>query len=120
MALRTVTLKFIARNADFRQNEQTLWDTAKQKHKLTLGKNECALFISRSGNQAVFIVRTSEIQGKRNVYSVTESRRWRLSGGTWSDDMLEDYANAVGLHLAGFETFEQKFTKARLAKMLGK
>ena len=82
-----------------------------------LGEGEAFMFISKMGNQVIFIFRDPvnfEANGK--VRNVTDSRRLRLDGGIWSPYMLQNYAEAVGLHLVGIKRFEQVHAEFRKAK----
>ncbi len=82
-----------------------------------LGKGEAFLFISKGGNQVIFVFRDPiDFVEKGKVRSVTDSRRLRLDGGSWSPYMLQNYAEAVGLHLAGIKRFEQVHAEMAAAK----
>jgi len=82
-----------------------------------LGEGEAFLFISKQGNQVIFVFRDPlnfDVSGK--IRNVTDSRRLRLESGTWSPYMLQNYAEAVGLHLVGIKRFEQVHAEMRAAK----
>jgi len=77
-----------------------------------LRKGEAFLFIAKGMNQVVFIFKTFKVEGR----TVVDSRRLRLDGGTWNPMMLQNYANAVGINLAGVKRFEQIHDEMRLAR----
>ena len=116
--LTTVRLRGVVLHADFRKNESTLWDAWFKKHKTKLRANEVVLFVSGSREQLLFVQRVSEIDGARVRGKVLDTRRWRIAGGTWSPDMLQNYANEVGLHFEGIKRFEELYAERRLRKML--
>jgi hypothetical protein len=80
-----------------------------------LRKGEAFLFISKGGNQVLFVFRPVELEVSSRhrkgdgskTREVIDSRRLRLDGGTWHPYMLQNYANEVGIHLVGFRRFEE-------------
>ena len=92
-----------------------------------LKKGEAFLFISKGGNQILFVFNTIELkvdtQHRKGDGSTTrgviDSRRLRLDGGTWHPYMLQDYANEVGIHLVGFRRFEDVH-RSLMAKKRGR
>jgi|SaaInlStandDraft_3_1057020.scaffolds.fasta_scaffold43960_2 hypothetical protein len=73
-----------------------------------LKKGEAFLFISKMGNQVIFIFRSPiQFEGTQRDIEVVDSRRLRLSSSSWNPHMLQNYANEIGLHLVGIKTFEQ-------------
>jgi len=83
-----------------------------------LSVGEAFLFLSKSGNQIIFVFRSPiDFDGPSGkTWGVTDSRRLRLSGGSWSPYMLQNYANEVGLHLVGIKRFEQVHDEMVAAK----
>jgi len=86
-----------------------------------LASGEAFLFFSKTGNQVIFVFRdpTIEFEGDETRH-VTDSRRLRLDGGTWSPYMLQNYANLVGLHLVGIKRFEQVHAEMQERKQMRK
>ena len=73
-----------------------------------LKRGEAFLLVSRMGNQVVFVLRNpAEVEVGKVIRKVLDTRRLRLSGGTWSPYMLQNYAHEAGLHLVGIKRFEQ-------------
>ena len=103
-------LKAIRFDVDFRKSELTnLREFEKSpSYPGALNKGETFLFVSKSGNQLIWILNEDiVISGTNLEYSMLDSRRWRIDGsGTWNSLMLQDYANAVGIELIGFKRFE--------------
>ena len=72
--MKTVRLKGIIPNCDFRKNEATNYDIYKKSRKFQgkLKKNEVYLFISRSGNQLFWLLNVGELEvehaNKRGSY----------------------------------------------------
>jgi len=89
-----------------------------------LNKGEAYLFISKGGNQVLFMFKTVvlevDVQHRRgdgtNTRGVIDSRRLRLDGGTWHPYMLQNYANEVGIDLIGFKRFEQVHSRMMATK----
>ncbi len=120
--MQRVRLKGVQFDTDFRKNELTNYDAyakAKRLKKNPLKANEVLLFISRSGNQLVWVLNVGEIETKnknrRGHFGrrMIDTRRWRIEGGCWNPAMLQNYANEVGLELVGFRRFEAKYADAR-------
>lgn len=93
-----------------------------------LKNGEAFLFISKSGNQIIFIFKSISLEvagqhrrgdGTTNR-TVIDSRKLRLDGGTWHPYMLQNYANAVGIDLIGLKRFEQIHDEMRAAKRVKK
>ena len=116
--LRTVTLRGVCFHANFCKSESTLWDEWRAKHKTKLRANDAVLFVSASRDQCLFVTRIGEVDALRARARVLDSRRWRIVGGTWNPDMLQNYAHEVGLHFAGIKRFEELYAERRLRKML--
>lgn len=82
-----------------------------------LQKGEVFLFLSRMGNQVIFVFQDPVVNfGEGTPRRVLDSRRLRIEGGTWNPYMLQNYANQVGLHLVGIKRFEQIHDELRAAK----
>lgn len=94
----------------FQRSEVTNLDLYRQEphYPGDLKKGEAFLLVSKMGNQVVFIFRDPVFSFGVGFAArrVTDSRRLRLDGGTWSPYMLQNYANEVGLHLVGLKRFE--------------
>lgn len=104
--LRLVAIRF---GVDFRKSELTNY----MIHRRTLpplGSHEAFLFVSRSENQLIWILNFGDAKTARGKDAeIIDSRRWRLTAGTWSPDMLVNYAAEVGIELIGRKSFEQQF-----------
>ena len=109
-------LKAIWMGADFRCSERTNYNIFLQQFPGELRMNEAFLFVSKSGNQLVWLLNQQSIDGKMGTAEVTDSRRWRLTGGTWSPMMVANYAKEVGIELIGIKTFEQRYNESRALK----
>lgn len=108
-------LKAIKFNCDFRSSELSNYQLLlKKKHfDGPPGKNEVYLMVSKSGNQLIWILNLAEVESASGVTrTVIDSRRWRLDGGSWSPQMLENYANAVGISLVGFKRLEDAYLES--------
>jgi len=82
-----------------------------------LDTGEAFLFIAKGGNQVIFIFcEPLTFQDGSKTRRITDSRRLRLDGGSWSPYMLQNYAEAVGLHLVGIKRFEQVHDEMAKAK----
>lgn len=102
--------------ADFRKSIRTLYNEVKKSRKLWMGPledGEAYVFVSTSGNKICFV--TGEREVVTHPGTIYEAKRmlldfrgWRIEGGTFSPNMLEDYANAVGLTL-GKKTFAEQW-----------
>jgi len=75
-----------------------------------LREGEAFLFISKTGDQVIFIFKERTF-ARGGRASVIDSRRLRLSWGTWDPYMLQQYAHAVGLLLIGVKAFSPKFER---------
>jgi hypothetical protein len=115
-------LKGIIR-VSFVRSEKTNLDLYKQSsgYPGDLGSNEAFLFISKKGDQVIFIFQDADVSVKKEDDSrrgtgfrrVLDSRRLRLGDGVWHPYMLQEYAHAVGLHLIGIPTLTQVLRKKR-------
>ncbi len=122
--MQRIRLKAIKFDVDFRKSELTNYDSFRRS-KLwpgELGTNEAFLFVSRGGNQLVWVLNVSSVEAthadKRGYLDrrMIDSRRWRIEGGTsWNPMMLQNYANEVGLELIGFKRFETVYEERRAA-----
>lgn len=97
-------------SADFKRNEAThLQDYEKEHGVVHLGKDDCILFVSRSGHIMRFVFGwTNEIAGlAKHVLSSYSLRCAR--GESWEPLMLGNYANEVGITLVGMKRFEEYY-----------
>ena len=119
--MKRVRLKGVKLDVDFRKSEATNYDAYKKTKKFPgeLGTNEVFLFVSRSGNQLVWVLNVGELDtdypNQRGSYCrrIVDTRRWRIEGGSWNPHLLQDYANDSGLDLVGFKRFEQSWAESR-------
>ena len=117
MTMTRIRLKAIIPSADFRKSEHTIFrDFAKsRKYPGPLKKGEGFLFLSKTGNQLLWFFKepTSITSFKDVERSIVDSRRWRVTGGTWHPFMLADYAVEAGIELVGIKRFEEIFDERR-------
>lgn len=113
-------LKAIIPNTDFRRNEATIiFDYMKSRsYAGDLKAGECYLFLSKTGNQLLwFFNNVVEIDAyAERVFDVVDSRKWRVTGGTWHPFMLANYAAEVGIELIGIKRFEEIMDEQRRRK----
>lgn len=98
---------------DFRRSEATLYEALPVAERKLRGE-EAILFVSGVGNQMAFVwapVKAIGQTGRETV--IIRSAKLRLTSGTWSPLMLENYANALGLELDGFKRLEKQFAHLR-------
>lgn len=103
-----IKLKAIQFDVDFRYSEFTIYQEFKKNKSFPgeLGASEAFLFVSRSGNQLLWVLNVTKIDAKSSQQTLIDTRRWRLSGSTWHPFMLQNYAAEVGLELIGIRRFE--------------
>ena len=113
MNLRLKAIKF---NTDFRKNEWTNFKEFKKSKRFPgeLKANEAILFVSKSGNQLIWILNVADAESGRQI---VDSRRWRITGSqSWNPMMLQNYAEKVGIHLVGLKRFEELYEADREKK----
>lgn len=98
--------------ADFRLNDQSLVIAALKAESVDLTTNDVVCFFSGRGNQVLFVWKPQEISlekfgARKGTATVYRSERLRLSNSTWSPDMIQNYANQVGITLDGIKRFEE-------------
>ena len=106
-------LRYIV-EVSFASSELTNFQAWAKAHKVEakqLTAEHVLCFISRTGNQLVFVNGYSG-----DALNVIASARYRLTKGTWNPMMLANYAAAVGLKLDGLDRFEASFKKAQKRK----
>lgn len=121
--MKKMRLKGIIFDCDFRKNEATNYKTYRRSRSFPgeLKTNEVFLFVSKSGNQLIWLLNVDDVEVPRANRSgsferkIYDSRRWRIDGGVWNPDMLQNYAHAVGIDLVGFRRLEQTFAEHRAA-----
>lgn len=119
-----VRLKAIKFDTDFRKSELTNYDLFKRSKSYPgdLESNEVFLFVSKGGNQLVWVLNVGLIDvghADRKGYvdrRVIDTRRWRIDGSSgWNPEMLADYAHEVGLTLVGFKLFRDIYADRKAA-----
>lgn len=106
-------LKYIE-TVNFRQTEQTNFEALPASVRSKLGEGDVVLFVSKGGNQLVFVHGFVRLEGDRRVpqiLDVLRSERFRMSGGTWNPLMLKNYADEAGIKLDGLQRFEQHYAR---------
>ena len=110
----TLRLKFVG-TLDFRHSDATQLDEVIKAIGTNLGKNECAIIISKLGKVLRFIFGAIEhdmvTAGGRVVTGKTTrvvvSRTYRIvEGGVFNPYMLQNYANDLGFELAHLRRLE--------------
>jgi hypothetical protein len=115
--MQTIKLKAVKFDVDFRFNDLSNYDAFRKSRQFPgeLHSNEAYLFISRSGNQLLWVLNVLQIETTRPNRSgrydrrVIDTRRWRIEGGQWNPALLQNYANEVGLDLVGFRRYEESY-----------
>lgn len=77
------------------------------KSKARLGSDDVVLFVSRIGNQLMFLHGFDAFQETQ----VLRSLRLRINSGRWNPLMLVNYAKAVGLDIQGLKAYEDHVKK---------
>lgn len=103
------------KEVNFRQSEATNFAKLPKGKRESLKNGEAICFISRMGNQLVFVHKggTFGKTARGLQRTVVYSTRLRLTRGTWNPDMLANYADEVGLELIGLKRFEDHYAKLR-------
>lgn len=112
-------LKRIEQDVDFRKNELTTYRLFKEKNKNYPDPmpGEAYLFVSKSGNQLMFVLNyKKDIKLHKSKRDIIESLRLRLSGGRWNPLMLANYAEEVGVKLLGIRKYEEIFEEQKETK----
>lgn len=84
-----------------------------------LAVGEAFLFLSKKGDQVMFVFALRQVDCQGKPRAVMDSRRLRLSSGAWNPYMLQNYANEVGLHLVGIKRFEHIYVAKQKTKPKG-
>lgn len=107
--------------ADFRRNELTLARECLAKNKLTMGPNDVMHFISKGGDQYVWVFREeafNNLSGEGSEHGVLQSRRFRITyGGTWTPYMLKNYGAQAGFDISNRKLFEEQYEAMRKQKL---
>lgn len=105
-------LKLIV-TVNFQRTESENFHAAMKRNPgLELGPSDVVVMVSLSRQQIVFMYRkqTIELHGyglRKGSADVYHSERLRLSRSTFNPQMIQNYANQVGLELDGFRRFEE-------------
>lgn len=109
--MRELRLKKFA-HVSFHKSEETNFnDFIRTKYGSTIRKGETVLFISKGGDQYVFVEPAEEfeatmVNGKKVKVKVLASQRYRIRGSKWSAEMLGYYAEKAGIRITGIKRFE--------------
>lgn len=109
--MRELRLKLFA-HVSFHKSEETNFNEfIRTKYGSTIRKGEAVLFISKGGDQYVFVEPAEEfdhvmVSGKKVKVKVLASQRYRIRGSKWSPEMLSVYAEKAGLRIVGIKRFE--------------
>lgn len=112
-------LKRIIQDVDFRSTELRIYEKFRDKNKDMVDPRpgEAYLFISKSGNQLLFVLNyKSGVKVAKTNRQVVESLRLRVSGGHWNPLMLANYAEDVGVKLLGVRRYEEIFEEQKERK----
>lgn len=96
------------RTVDFRYSEVHNIHAVLYAEKITLTKpDDVVLFRSKTGNQLVFVYQIDTvITPNRGAQRVYHTEKLRLEKDSWNPLMLQEYANQVGIVLAGVKSFK--------------
>ena len=114
---RTMRLRFVG-TADFRKGDRGIYEEliAKRPALAKLADGDVVMVKSGKGDQVLFIHGTKTIDGRGGKENhVLTSERLRLDWGTWSETMIADYAEMVGIKLAGLPTLAEIIAKVKRA-----
>lgn len=109
---------------DFRWSEHGVWlkyVNEKKNSKYvnrallkTLNKDDVIVFISKTGNQLLFIHGFEDLEnGEGEIRMMLPSQRYRIVNGTWDYHMLVDYGKKAGVKVTGLPTFHEHFSHVR-------
>ena len=80
----------------------------------TLGVNDVIAFVSKTGNQVLFIHGFQDLENaKGEIRMMLPSKRHRIIDGTWDYRMLVDYAEKEGIKIVGLPAFRDYFSHVR-------
>lgn len=86
----------------------TLYNEIPAEIKSRLSDNGAVCFVSKTGNQILFVYRAHDIEEGRVAIL---SAKCRLTRGSWNPLMLQNYAEMVGLKLDNIRSFQQYFNR---------
>jgi len=115
--LRLMRLRAVL-TADFRKNEMTNYVEACERFPQLkeLGPHDVVAFHSQSGGQVVFVHGFLEVEpANGRTRRVLRSERVRLTDAhaSWSELMIADYAERVGIRLEGIKKFAEHMIELR-------
>lgn len=98
--------------SDFRQSGETNYEELVRERKAlaNLGGRDVIILHSRSGHKVRALLGFTAELGKTRTgktRTVFETIEWSLGYGTWSDDMVADYAEMRGIKLEGIKTMRE-------------
>ena len=118
MSRAKANLRFIKWPADFRRNDVTLYNRVPKAIRDTMKGNDAVCFVSSMGNQVLFVYKRIKVgivlnhrTGKTRARELGSSFRLRLNAGTFNPEMLQNYADEVGLELVGIKRFEERYER---------
>lgn len=122
--MRELRLKTFA-HVSFHKSEETNFNEfIRTKYGSTIKNGEGVMFISKGGDQYVFVEPPENIEhimlsGKKVKVKVIASQRLRIRGSKWSPEMLSVYAEKAGIRIVGIKRFEW-FLKEGVLEAAGK
>lgn len=106
----TMKLKLVHR-CNFRRSEATNFAEAVKSHKLTLGPNDVVMLQSMTGDQLVFVWRSTAVSHRVGsalaIRNVLRSERLRLDGGQWDPMLIVTYATRAGIRLDNLDLYRR-------------
>jgi hypothetical protein len=116
----TVTLTEV-REVAFNRSELSMLDSLPKASREALANTPysgAVCFVSKLGNQLRFVWHENEADPKRTGGGrrATMYANLRLDSGTWSGEMLGEYARRVGLHLVGIKSYTEWYEDNRKRK----
>lgn len=118
--MENIRLKSVSFDVDFRKSELTNYREYIKRTGIEVEKRgEAILFVSARLSQLVWILNYAKIDCAKSEQFLIDSRRWRIEGGEWNPLMLQNYANAVNLHIVGIKRFEDIMSERKAARAGG-
>lgn len=102
--------------ADFRCSELTIFEKFSKKNREVverLKREDVLVFISRSGNQFLFVHGFTKFAGNDSAVDERKqalcSVRHRIIGGTWNPLRIRNYLAEAGIQVTGIPRFEDHY-----------
>jgi len=105
-------LVFVQQDVDFRKSDESILDACLKeegKNLPALRPNDVLMFVSKSGNQILFILNFGELDTYTGyIRRFIDTRRWRLcGGGRWNPLMIKNYGLEVGIDFVNLRKYDE-------------